>query len=114
MRQNLTLIGLLLMAGVLQLAAAPDKPSFILKDSGFPASSQHRIYWLDNERVIFTGYEIDLEKIDKQGKYGREQNIYIWDTRENHRSIYVKNASLGCYSAATFATPSLTAHQRKG
>jgi len=61
-----------------QMAASS---SFVLKDSGFQASSQHRIYWLDNNRVIFTGYEINLDKIDKQGRYGREQNIYIWDTR---------------------------------
>lgn len=80
-----------------QLTAGSEQASFVLKDSGFQASSQHRIYWLDNDRVLFTGYEINLEKIDKQGRYGREQNIYIWDTRENRRSIYVKNASLGCY-----------------
>jgi hypothetical protein len=113
-RLKLTLIVLLLMAGVLQLAAAPDKPSFILKDSGFPASSQHRIYWLDNERVIFTGYEIDLEKIDKQGKYGREQNIYIWDTRENRRSVYVKNASLGCYFRGYIRYSILEGPSKKG
>jgi len=80
-----------------QLAAGSEKAPFVLKDSGFPTSSQHRIYWLDDDRVIFTGHEINLEKIDKQGRYGREQNIYIWDTRENRRSVYVKNASLGCY-----------------
>lgn len=80
-----------------QLVTAADRTPFLLKDSGFQASSQHRIFWLDNDRVIFTGYEINLDKLDKQGKYGREQNIYIWDTREKHRSVYVKNASLGCY-----------------
>lgn len=79
------------------LAASGDKAPFILKDSGFVVSSQHRVYWLDNERVIFTGYEIDLERLDRQGRYGGEQNIYIWDTRENRRTVYVKHASLGCY-----------------
>ena len=39
--------------------------SFVLKGSGFPASSQDRLYWLDNNRVIFTGYEINLDKVDK-------------------------------------------------
>ncbi|MDH4371232.1 MAG: hypothetical protein OEV99_15530, partial [Nitrospira sp.] len=75
-----------------QMAASS---SFVLKDSGFQASSQHRIYWLDNNRVIFTGYEINLDKIDKQGRYGREQNIYIWDTRTNHTEVFAKNAGLG-------------------
>ena len=81
----------------LQQTAYAENTSFVLKDSGFLTSSQHRIYWLDNDRVIFTGYDLNLEKIDKQGRYAREQNIYIWDTRESRRSIYVKNASLSCY-----------------
>lgn len=95
-------------------AVSSDKSSFIVRDSGFQASSQHRIYWLDNDRVIFTGYEINLEKLDKQGRYGREQNIYIWDTRENRRSIYVKNASLGCYFRGYIAYSILEGPSKKG
>lgn len=97
-----------------QLATSTDRPPFILKDSGFQASSQHRLYWLDNDRVIFTGYEIDLEKIDKEGRYGREQNIYIWDTRENRRTIYVKNASLGCYFSGYIRYSILNGPSKKG
>lgn len=97
-----------------QLAASADKLPFILKDSRFQASSQHRLYWLDNDRVIFTGYEINLEKIDKQGRYGREQNIYIWDTRENRRSVYVKNASLGCYFQGYIRYSILEGPSKKG
>lgn len=96
--QPLWLILIFLLVVVIpQLATSADKPPFVLKDSGFQTSSQHRLYWLDNDRVMFTGYEINLEKIDKRGQYAREQNIYIWDTRENQRTVYVKNASLGCY-----------------
>ena len=51
-----------------QLTAGSEQASFVLKDSGFQASSQHRLYWLDNDQVMFTGYEINLEKIDKQGR----------------------------------------------
>jgi hypothetical protein len=80
-----------------QLAACADNLSFILRDSGFQASSQHRIYWLDNDRVMFTGYEINLEKADKQGRYGREQNIYIWDTTLDRTEVFARNAGLGCY-----------------
>ncbi|WHZ29131.1 MAG: hypothetical protein OJF51_003932 [Nitrospira sp.] len=97
-----------------QLATSADRPLFILKDSGFQASSQHRLYWLDNDRVIFTGYEINLEKIDKEGRYGREQNIYIWDTRENRRTIYVKNASLGCYFRGYIRYSILNGPSKKG
>jgi hypothetical protein len=97
-----------------QLAACAEKPSFVLKDSGFQASSQHRLYWLDNDRVIFTGHEINLEKIDKQGKYGREQNIYIWNTRENRRSVYVRNASLGCYFRGYIRYSILEGPSKKG
>jgi hypothetical protein len=97
-----------------QLAACADKVPFVLKDSGFQASSQHRIYWLDNERVMFTGYEINLETIDKHGRYGREQNIYIWDTRENRRSVYVKNASLSCYFRGYIRYSILEGPSKKG
>lgn len=97
-----------------QLAASAERSSFVLKDSGFQASSQHRIYWLDNDRVIFTGYEINLNKIDKQGRYGREQNIYIWDTREHHRTVYVKNASLACYFRGYIRYSILEGPSKKG
>lgn len=97
-----------------QPATSADRPPFVLKDSGFQASSHHRIYWLDDDRVIFTGYEIDLEKIDKEGRYGREQNIYIWDTRENRRTIYAKNASLGCYFRGYIRYSILNGPSKKG
>lgn len=91
-----------------------EQASFVLKDSGFPASSQHRIYWLDNDRIIFTGYEINLEKLDKQGRYAREQNIYIWDTRDDRRSVYVRNASLGCYFRGYIRYSILNGPSKKG
>jgi len=91
-----------------------EKMSFVLKDSGFQTSGQHRIYWLDNDRVIFTGYEINLDKVDKQGRYEREQNIYIWDTRENRRSVYMKNASLGCYFSGYIGYSIIEGPSKKG
>ena len=96
------------------LVAGEEKAPFILKDSGFQASSQHRIYWLDNDRVIFTGYEINLEQIDKQGQYGRDQNIYIWDTQTNSRTVYAKNASLGCYFRGYIRYSILEGPSKKG
>jgi len=106
------LLGLLLVSP--QLAVCADQELFVLKDSRFPASSQHRIYWLDNDRVIFTGYEINLDKIDKRGQYAQEQNIYIWDTREDRRSVYVKNASLGCYFRGYIRYSILDGPSKKG
>ena len=105
------------MAMSTQVAADSDtseKAAFILKDSGFSASTQHRIYWLDNDRVIFTGFELNLAKLDKQGRYAREQNIYIWDTREDHRTVYVKNASLGCYFRGYIRYSILEGPSKKG
>lgn len=113
--QRLWLLLIFLMIAVNpQPATSADRPPFILNDSEFQASSRHRIYWLDNDRVIFTGYEIDLEKIDKEGRYGREQNIYIWDTRENRRTVYVKNASLGCYFRGYIRYSILNGPSKKG
>lgn len=106
------LLGLLLASP--QLAAGSEKAAFILKDSRFPASSQHRIYWLDDDCVIFTGYEINLDKINKRGQYAQDQNIYIWDTREDRRSVYVKNASLGCYFRGYIRYSILEGPSKKG
>jgi hypothetical protein len=115
MMQRLLLILVFLVVVVRpQLATAADRTSFVLKDSGFQASSQHRIYWLDDNRIIFTGYEINLDKLDKQGRYGREQNIYIWDIREKHRTVYVKNASLGCYFRGYIRYSILEGPSKKG
>ena len=105
---------LLLMVAWPQVAVSTDRPAFVLKDSGFQASNQHRIYWLDNDRVIFTGYEINLEKLDNLGRYERDQNIYIWDTREKHRTVYVKNASLGCYFRGYIRYSILNGPSKKG
>ncbi len=115
MKRNLSMVAIVLLIELIsQPTSWADQPVYILKNLGFPASTQHRIYWLDNDRVIFTGYEIDLEKLDKQGRYGREQNIYIWDTRETHRSIYVKNASLGCYFRGYIRYSILEGPSKKG
>ena len=95
-RKLVRIVVLLLMLMSTQLTAASERRSFIFKDSHFQIS-KHRMFWLDNDRVMFTGYEIDLDKLDKQGMYGREQNIYIWDTRTDNKNIFVKNAGLGCY-----------------
>lgn len=91
-----------------------EQASFTLKDSKFQTSPNHRIFWLDNDRVIFTGYELNLEKTDQQGKYVREQNIYIWDIREDRRSVYVKNASLGCYFRGYIAYSIIEGPSKKG
>ncbi len=105
---------LLVLLFTSQPGTAAEEIGFVLKDSGFPASSQHRIYWLDNDRVIFTGYEVTSDKVDKKGSAVREQNIYIWDTREDRRSVYVRNASLGCYFRGYIAYSLLDGPSKKG
>lgn len=88
--------------------------AFVLKDSGFPASGQHRLYWLDNDRVLFTGYENKLEKIDQPGRSEREQHIYIWDTREKEPTVYARNASLDCYFRGYIRYSILDGPSKKG
>lgn len=59
------------------------EPRYPVLDSKFPAA-EAKLGWLDNERVIFHGYEV--------GKFGqktadghelRETGIFIWDVPQN-------------------------------
>jgi len=80
-----------------QLAACGER-NYVLKHSGFSASTQQQpVFWLDNDRVIFTGHQVFPEKKRKDADPLLEQGIYIWDTRNNHVDNFAKDASLGCY-----------------
>lgn len=82
---------LLLLVGLIvspQLAACGE-PRYPIKDSKFPAA-EAKLGWLDNERVIFHGYEV--------GKFGKpspddghpmsETGLFIWNTKNNTVSKY--------------------------
>ncbi len=71
-----------------QLVACEDSRYPIL-DSKFPAS-EARLGWLDNEHVIFHGYEIGKfgQKAPEDGHELRETGLFIWDIPRNKITKY--------------------------
>ena len=82
------------------LSACGERAPYPIKDSGFPAKdgTNVRVYWLDNDRVIFTGYKVDeyldYEKIG-EGRFPKKA-IFIWDTRNNKITKYAEG-DLTCF-----------------
>ena len=66
-------------------------------DSGFPASINDRLYWLDNDRVAFVSYGPKPKNVEEAQKKSRIPTINIWDTRTNHVEPYAKGFHL-CYN----------------
>jgi hypothetical protein len=73
-----------------------DSPYPIL-DSGFPASSDDKLYWLDNDRVIFVSYGPKPKSLKEAQKHPRVPSIHIWNTRTNRVEPYAKGSHV-CYS----------------
>ncbi len=68
--------------------------SYPILDSKFGASDK-QVYWLDEDRVIFYGYEGPKPKNEEElGKL--KYAIYIWDTKNNQVRKYDNGAGL-CY-----------------
>jgi hypothetical protein len=69
--------------------------TYPILDSGFGSHDQ-RVYWLDNRRVIFYGYEgqkpktVDEQKLIKHG-------IFIWDTQTNTVVKHADAKDAFCY-----------------
>ena len=57
MKQKLTLVVVLLLVGLSPQLASCGEPHYPIKDSKFPAA-EAKLGWLDNERVMFHGYEV--------------------------------------------------------
>jgi hypothetical protein len=81
------------------LAAAGEAPPYVLVNSGFPANEQNRPFWLDNERVVFKGYEpgsyseamrktlyAQAKALGYEG--GMKTGYYIWDTKTGKVTLY--------------------------
>jgi hypothetical protein len=81
----LFLVGLLVNA---QLAVCEVR-HYPIKDSKFPAS-EAKIGWLDNERVIFHGYEFGKvgQPSPDDGHPMAETGLFIWDTRKDTVTKY--------------------------
>lgn len=81
MRNRLALIAAMLLVMVRPQLAACGEPRYQVLDSKFPAV-EAKLGWLDNERVIFHGY--DLGKITQlgpgEGYPKAAEGLFIWDT----------------------------------
>lgn len=94
-RWCITLAALALLAGCGKGEA--EAPPYTILDSGVPASTNDRLYWLDNDRVIFVSYGPKPKSLEEAGKHPRVPSINIWDTRTNKVEFYAKGSHL-CYS----------------
>ncbi|TKB95325.1 MAG: hypothetical protein E8D41_00780 [Nitrospira sp.] len=72
------MFGLLLMSPQL---AAGGEPRYPIKDSKFPAA-EAKLGWLDNERVMFHGYDIGkmTQPGPGEGHSTAAEGLFIWDT----------------------------------
>lgn len=89
----------------------PVYPKLPLKvlDSGFLADDLENFWWLDNERVMFKGYEADTVDPDWSKKTMKENfasgrpdkpmigGFYIWDTNKNTIKLYRRDVWNFCY-----------------
>ncbi|HRH81082.1 MAG TPA: hypothetical protein PLW81_08575 [Thiobacillaceae bacterium] len=71
-----------------------EAPPYPVLDSGVPASTDDRLYWLDNDRVIFVSYGPKPKSLAEAQKHPRVPSINIWDTRTNKVTAY-KNSAKG-------------------
>ena len=90
----------------------PDYPkaSFAVLDSGFLAAEDENYWWIDNDRVMFKGYEAgtfdpDWEKKSSEERLEGEYDLsrpfksgfYIWDVRKNTVTLFRRNIVSFCY-----------------
>lgn len=68
---------------------AGGEPRYPVLDSKFPAA-EAKLGWLDNEHVIFHGYEVRRfgQKSSDDGHELRETGLFIWDIPQNKVSKY--------------------------
>ena len=86
------LLGLLLLSPQL---AAGGEPLYPVLDSKFPAA-EAKLGWIDNERVIFQGYEPGKfgTKSPKDGHMYDITGLFIWDTATNAVTKHVSMEGL--------------------
>ena len=89
MKRTLALIVVLLLMGLSPQLAACGEPHYPVKDSKFPAA-EAKLGWLDNERVIFHGYEVGKvgQPSPDDGHPMAETALLIWDTEKNTVTKY--------------------------
>ena len=97
-KQKYKLLGLLLILCVTGCEAQREASisPYPVMDSGMTASTDYadKIYWMDNDRVIFVSYGPKPKTVEENKK--RKPAIYIWDTRNNKVEKYANGSHL-CY-----------------
>jgi hypothetical protein len=79
-----TLLGVLLVFITFPKLVIGGESRYPIKDSQFPAA-EAKLGWLDNDRVIFHGYEVGKfgTKSPKDGHIYDITGLFIWDTTTN-------------------------------
>lgn len=80
MKRKLALIIVVLLMGMSPQLVACGEPHYPIKDSKFPAA-EAKLGWLDNERVMFHGYEVGKvgQPSPDDGHPLAETGLFIWD-----------------------------------
>ena len=81
MKRKLALIVVLLLVGLSPQLAACGEPHYPIKDSKVPVDEQTHPVWLNNNQIIFMGYELDPANPPKQVGLAWEipRGVYVWD-----------------------------------
>lgn len=99
-RVRIVLLNVIVLILATNFVYAGEAPPYRLIDSGFPANEQFQPYWIDNERIIFKGYEVGSYSKEMHGsplsvthargydEHGMHTGYYIWDTKTNNVSLY--------------------------
>ncbi|ULA63466.1 MAG: hypothetical protein LZF86_110161 [Nitrospira sp.] len=87
--RKLALIVVLLFMGLSPQLVACGEPHYPIQDSKFPAA-EAKLGWIDNEHVVFHGYEVSRfgQKSAGDGHELRETGIFIWDITQNKVTKY--------------------------
>jgi len=81
MKHALALIAVVLLLEVSPQLAAHGEPSYPMLDSKIPVDEQTHPVWLNNNQVIFVGYELDPANPPKQVGLAWDipRGVYTWD-----------------------------------
>jgi hypothetical protein len=76
------------------------RPPFPILDSGYfaeAAGHPTRLYWLDNDRVIFSGDPLEDGRKERRAGRWPKGRIHIWNVRTGEVSYYGEGISQPCY-----------------
>jgi hypothetical protein len=77
------------------------RPPFPILDSGYfaeAAGHPNRLYWLDNDRVIFSGDPLETGRKERRAGRWPKGRIHIWNVRTGEIAYYGEGISHPCYS----------------